>query len=292
MLKYRLLVGIPMAFLAAALLTARTGPEVYGLLVMVITVGLLASNELRSLLPAATRPRPILLDVGVVMILAANWVGLSTGEYVRPAGFAGTLPSLQSWLPVVLTAGAASAAALAHELLVAADSSRLRITRLWSTVFALTYLGVLPSFLLQLRGLVWSHFEWAVLATVFVPKVGDIGAYFTGRLIGRRPLAPTISPKKTWEGFWGGMVAAAGTAVGVWGSHPHVFPLGWPEAALFGLVVGGAGVLGDLFESWLKRRAQVKDASASLPGFGGVLDVIDSVLFAAPVAYLWFALGR
>jgi phosphatidate cytidylyltransferase len=121
-----------------------------------------------------------------------------------------------------------------------------------------------------------------------VPKCNDIGAFFTGTFLGKHKMTPTLSPKKTWEGFVGGMLSGAAAAVGLSFAAP-VFPGGMPEAAAFGLVVGVAGVLGDLAESLIKRDCGTKDASKSIPGFGGVLDVVDSVLFAAPVAYLWFA---
>ncbi|MGL4421073.1 MAG: phosphatidate cytidylyltransferase, partial [Gemmataceae bacterium] len=97
-----------------------------------------------------------------------------------------------------------------------------------------------------------------------------------------------LSPKKTWEGFTGGMAVAMITSITVWYLHPQLFRYDVPEAALFGLVVGTFGVLGDLAESLIKREAQQKDAATSIPGFGGLLDVVDSILFAGPVVYLWF----
>ncbi|CAN5129150.1 hypothetical protein BH11PLA2_BH11PLA2_24620 [soil metagenome] len=131
----------------------------------------------------------------------------------------------------------------------------------------------------------------ALAVTIFVPKLGDVGAFFTGTFLGKHKMAPRLSPKKTWEGFAGGMVVAMLTAVGINEIGPEpLFKGGVLQAMLFGLVVGIAGVLGDLFESLIKRRANAKDASASVPGFGGVLDVVDSVLFAAPTAYLFFVL--
>ena len=103
-------------------------------------------------------------------------------------------------------------------------------------------------------------------------------------------MTPVLSPKKTWEGFAGGMIGGTLAAVACCRSPAPVLSgtACWRRSA-FGLVVGLAGVLGDLAESLIKRDCQTKDASQSIPGFGGVLDVVDSVLFAAPVAYLWFA---
>ena len=122
---------------------------------------------------------------------------------------------------------------------------------------------------------------------IFVPKCCDIGTYFTGRYLGRHRMTPLLSPKKTWEGLAGGLVAAMATALLVGWLIVPLFRRGAGEAVLFGLVVGVAGVLGDLAESLIKRDCGAKDASQVVPGFGGVLDVVDSVLFAAPVAYWW-----
>ncbi len=135
----------------------------------------------------------------------------------------------------------------------------------------------------------------AIALAVFVPKGNDIGAYFTGkfltgRLLGRTPMTPLLSPKKTWQGAIGGMLASVAVAIGIQSGF-HVIPYGWVGAVGFALSVGVAGIVGDLAESLIKRDLQTKDASQSVPGFGGVLDVIDSLLFAAPVAYLWFRLA-
>ena len=118
---------------------------------------------------------------------------------------------------------------------------------------------------------------------VAVVIVSDSLQYYTGRLLGRRPLAPRVSPKKTIEGAIGGVIfgilfmAVAGR---------FVLPvLGIPALALLGAVVVVLGILGDLFESRLKREAGVKDSSALIPGHGGVLDRIDALLFAIPAFY-------
>jgi phosphatidate cytidylyltransferase len=130
--------------------------------------------------------------------------------------------------------------------------------------------------------------------TIFVPKCGDIAAYFVGRMFGRVKLTPLLSPKKTWAGFLGGFGGAAFAAVALMliGRYVppgvEVFAFGWPEAVAFGITVGFVGTLGDLAESLIKRDGRAKDASQTVPGFGGLLDVFDSVLFAGPVAYLWF----
>ena len=119
-------------------------------------------------------------------------------------------------------------------------------------------------------------------------KFTDIGAFFTGKSIGRHKLIGWLSPGKTWEGLAGGLVVAA--AVGAI-CAPWLPELDWIKGALFGAILGLVGQGGDLLESLMKRDADVKDSGGSIPGFGGVLDVIDSPLMAAPVAYLLFSLA-
>ena len=162
------------------------------------------------------------------------------------------------------------------------------VTRVAHALFVIAYLGLLPSFFLKIRWLPSEYSGWMLALAIFVPKCCDIGAYFTGRLFGKHPFTPRLSPKKTWEGIAGGLLFAVGTAVSA-GEFVPVFQHGMLEAAAFGLVVGFAGILGDLAASLIKRDASAKDSSRAVPGFGGVLDVIDSILFAGPVAYLWFA---
>jgi phosphatidate cytidylyltransferase len=127
--------------------------------------------------------------------------------------------------------------------------------------------------------------------------MGDIGAYTVGRLIGRRKMAPRISPGKTIEGGVGAIVFSCGIAwlAGAWITGARV-PWSLPAASqtgwlVYGLLVGGAGMVGDLAESLLKRDVGRKDSSSWLPGFGGVLDMVDSVLLAAPVAWACWLLG-
>ena len=125
----------------------------------------------------------------------------------------------------------------------------------------------------------------ALLLLLAIVVVSDSAQYYTGRAFGRRPLAPAISPKKTVEGAVGGLVfgTAATVAGGSW-----VFDEQRPALlALTGATIAALGIVGDLFESLLKRSAGVKDSSGLIPGHGGVLDRIDSWLFAAPVYYLF-----
>ena len=114
--------------------------------------------------------------------------------------------------------------------------------------------------------------------------VSDSAQYYTGRMFGRRPLAPAISPKKTIEGAIGGFVF--GTTLMAVAGHWWLPDVAWQIRALLGAAVVALGIAGDLFESMLKRSAGVKDSSALIPGHGGVLDRIDALLFAAPIYYV------
>jgi phosphatidate cytidylyltransferase len=106
-------------------------------------------------------------------------------------------------------------------------------------------------------------------------------------------MTPVLSPKKTWEGAFGGLTLATLVAIGIDQFAPNS-PLRqdvvWEVA--FGLSVGLAGMLGDLAESLIKRDCQSKDASAAVPGFGGILDVVDAIIYSAPVCYVWFLVFR
>jgi phosphatidate cytidylyltransferase len=150
--------------------------------------------------------------------------------------------------------------------------------------FMLMYLGVLAAFVLGIRidkGL------WPTLMFFFAVKSADIGAYAFGRLFGRHKLAPRVSPGKTWEGMAGAVAAAMVISL----AFAEVFGImGMWSALVFGACIAFIGQMSDLTESMLKRDAKQKDSSNRVPGFGGILDVIDSPLFAAPLAYLFFTL--
>jgi phosphatidate cytidylyltransferase len=135
------------------------------------------------------------------------------------------------------------------------------------------------------------HFEGrgaVMVVLVMIVAAADIGAYFTGRRFGRHALAPRVSPGKTWEGFWGGVLAVALLSVIIWSLLPDRFDhLGLVAAVVVALSSSLASVLGDLTVSMVKRESGVKDSSSLLPGHGGLLDRLDSLCAAAPT----FALG-
>jgi len=129
-----------------------------------------------------------------------------------------------------------------------------------------------------------------VLYLVLVVKSTDMGAYFVGRFIGRHKLFPRISPAKTWEGFFGGIGAALLTSVGLFaalGGRLGTVRMGLTDAVVLGLLLAMVGTVGDMFESLLKRASGAKDSGTVIPGMGGILDVLDSLLFGAPVLYVY-----
>ena len=154
---------------------------------------------------------------------------------------------------------------------------------------AVLYLGALGGHWLLLRGLPDGG-QWVAVAFA-VTFATDTGAYAVGRLIGRHRLAPLISPSKTWEGFAGGLVAGAAGAVAA--TALLDLDLGAGALVAIALALPLAAAAGDLLESAIKRRAEVKDMSALLPGHGGLLDRMDSLLLTGPLLYWlvrWFVI--
>jgi phosphatidate cytidylyltransferase len=156
------------------------------------------------------------------------------------------------------------------------------LRQLAGTFLAVLYLGVGTALVLSLRIRYGVPMLVLFLAAV---KFTDIGAYFAGSLAGRHKIIPWLSPGKSWEGLTGGLVVAAGISVLVVRVLRIDVLTVW-EAALFAAVTGLFGQFADLCESLLKRSAGVKDSGAAVPSFGGVLDIIDSPLLAAPAAVL------
>ena len=182
------------------------------------------------------------------------------------------------------------------------------LERLAAGFFILAYLGVPMAFMVSLRLLCVENLGveqrgpdhlgiLPLVSMVAVVKAGDIAAYLVGSLVGATKMAPVLSPGTTWEGA---AASLAGSAAAAWlvleglgmavpGLAVTVQPGGGWVA--FGLLVGGAGMLGDLAESLIKRESGAKDSGHSLGGLGGILDLIDSLLFAAPVAWALWATG-
>ena len=282
MLSTRLWMGTILIALAVGMLVfdQRLAPVYPFLFVFQLGLSLAACAEIIGLLGPNRRPQIVICFAGIAMMVIANWAAQSESRSATWLGLLGLFTAL--FLAILI-----------WEMLwfVSPDRSTQRMALTW---FIVGYLGLLPCFFAQLRWLYPagdSRGTAALALAIFVPKCGDIGAYFTGRLLGRHKMTPVLSPKKTWEGAAGGLVFAVLATVAI--DRLSELPLVGaclPCEIVFGVLVGVAGMLGDLAESLLKRDCQKKDASAAVPGFGGVLDVVDAVLFAAPMVYgcLWF----
>ena len=156
------------------------------------------------------------------------------------------------------------------------------LTNCGANLFAIIYLGGFSMFILAVRidfGL------WPLLMFIFTVKASDIGAYTIGKLFGKHKFSPLISPKKTWEGMAGAVLFAVIAAV-LFAGNCDIMP--WIWAVVFGVCFAFIGQFGDLAESMIKRDAEQKDSADNVPGFGGILDIIDSPLIAAVFAYLFF----
>ena len=179
------------------------------------------------------------------------------------------------------TAGLLATIALAFLLHWVAETRQSATIAIASTVLGTAWIGLGLAHLLLIRGI--SHNgELAAFTVLLSVWAGDIGAFFAGRLIGRHKLAPALSPGKTWEGFLFG--TAATVFVAFVALYKQDYLSIW-ESIVLGLVIAIAAPLGDLFESALKRDMQVKDSGRLLAAHGGVLDRIDSLLFAAVASY-------
>src|SRR3954469_5281376 len=165
------------------------------------------------------------------------------------------------------------------------------------TLFGLLYVLWLFNFITKIvyvvprldTGVVVGQFY--VLYLIAVTKFSDMGAYLTGSVIGRHPLIPHISPKKTWEGFFGALAFSLFASLALFRLMPgHLSVLNWTHAIVLGLMLGFAAVIGDLAESIIKRSTGVKDSGNMLPGIGGALDLVDSLLFTAPLLFFYLRL--
>ncbi len=168
-------------------------------------------------------------------------------------------------------------------LLLSPGPAERRIKDMAITAFGIVYIGLTLSTIAPTRLLPGG--EWLVLFLALITWAADTGAYYAGTLWGKHQLAPRISPKKTVEGLLGGvgLAVAAALVAQAW-FVPQLQPM---DTVILGVVLTGAGLFGDLLESAIKRRVGVKDSGSILPGHGGMLDRIDSLLFTAPTFYYY-----
>ena len=169
-------------------------------------------------------------------------------------------------------------------------SNTAGILAISTTLFGLMYVPWLLNFIQKINFFpgIGDHGKYYVLYFILVTKFSDTGAYVIGSLIGKHKMIPRISPAKTWEGFGGAILVATGASLAythfLAGKMPGMTPL---HAIVLGVVLSSAAVIGDLIESLFKREAGVKDSGSFFPGIGGILDLLDSLLFNAPIMYLY-----
>jgi len=248
----RLISGI---ILAGAALAAILFLPIVALRALAAGVAAMAAHEYLSMTVPQPGPRRSLM---AIIVAAVCWATAGTG-----------VPSLFGIM--ALTFGW-----LGYSVLFANQRIHDAASELVATVYIGVPLGMLVA------GQILAGWQ-ATLLLMGTVVVSDSAQYYTGRAFGRRPLAPAISPKKTIEGAIGGVIF--GIVFMIVAGH-YVFPLlAVPVRAILGAVVVVLGILGDLFESRLKRSAGVKDSSSLIPGHGGVLDRIDALLFAIPAFY-------
>jgi phosphatidate cytidylyltransferase len=258
------------------------------------------ARELTHLLDATSaRPSENSVVGGVLALLVANWAphvaggsALSRHDYAMSYNPAAAVEVL-AW-PFLCFVGILMVSFVVQSLQF--EKPGHTMAKISGTILAVAYVGLLSSFMIQMRWFEGTH--EGLLALVFLiatAKGADTGAYAFGRIAGRHKLWPSLSPHKTVEGAVGGLACAilAALLVGAFARIVLDTPaLDWDATVGYGLVVGSVAQLGDLMESMIKRDCERKDASQTVPGFGGVLDVVDSLIFAGPVAYgywLWFA---
>ena len=281
MLKTRLWMGAVLIALTIGMLVGdqHLAPWFPFLFLFQFVLTLAACHELVNLLGPQRSPQKMVCYVGVVFFVLANWLVHYPASHPP---FTLLIGILAGFLLIVFL----------YEMAIFTEPGR-SVERMAITWWMLGYLGLLPCFFAQIRWLAPEHDDnsFRLALAAFVPKFCDIGAYVSGRLFGKHKMTPVLSPKKTWEGAIGGLLAGALAATAISRCGPasllqHDFR--WEIG--FGLTVGLAGMLGDLAESLIKRDCQIKDASATVPGFGGVLDVVDAIIYSAPVSYLWLYL--
>jgi phosphatidate cytidylyltransferase len=157
-----------------------------------------------------------------------------------------------------------------------------------TTLFGLMYVPWLLNFIQKIIFFLGVDGKYFLLYFILVTKFSDMGAYAVGSLIGRHKMIPRISPGKTWEGFGGAILVSTGASLAfVHFFGAHMFGMNTLHAIILGVLLSSTAVIGDLIESLFKREAGVKDSGQLFPGIGGILDLLDSLLFNAPIMYLY-----
>lgn len=232
--------------------------------------------------PVAT----LLLCLTVLVLSCHEYESLMRRTGLQPVNWLPTVLTIVTYLfvatatlplvPLLLAPGLVGA-----WMVVRGRTSRESLAEAAATLFPVLYLALPVATIVLIR----SDFgAGPLIALIGTQVASDTAQYYTGRTLGRTPLAPTVSPKKTREGALGGLVAAA-IVLPVFGMYwmPGVSPV---LLAAVGVALAVVGIFGDLFESLVKRSVDVKDASGLIPGHGGMLDRIDALIFSTPVFYV------
>lgn len=293
MLAWRLSIGIPLivAFIAAFYFDhTRYSADALVLLAVCLLLSLRCVYEMVELLHTRSlRPSYRATALCTLAVVFAAWSGRLIGTPDPD------IPTLAALGPV--------AAAFCGSVLVLFVVSVLRyrepgaaMESLGAEILTVGYIGVLLAVTAQLRWVAGHQAGYLVLGSMIVAvKSADTGAYFAGRFLGKKKMAPRLSPGKTWMGALGALLAGAASA---WAWLHFATPLfgadwsppAWYFSVLYGVVLAVAGLFGDLCESLIKRDVEKKDAAKLMPGFGGLLDLLDSILVAGPVALLLWEL--
>jgi phosphatidate cytidylyltransferase len=249
---------------AVAVAALLSGPQL--LFVLVLLLSLVSTGELfRLARTRGLRPAPLVGFAGVVALFTIAYVRRVDSPKLFPAVVAAVLGlTFVTFLAARRREGAAAGAA--------------------ATLFAVVYAGLPAAYIVVLRRSP-NGFR-ATLVFGLMAVLHDVGAFFAGTAVGRHALAPRISPGKTWEGLVGGTATTFGVAAiaATWLSPPF----SWTSALVLAAIVSVVTPFGDLAESMIKRDVAAKDSGQLLPGQGGALDIIDELLFAAPVFFYAF----
>jgi phosphatidate cytidylyltransferase len=284
MLKYRLIFGTLMTIVFVGLIlldghldgslsAEKTNCKIQGtiLAVFLLLVAIPANIEFAKLVKSAGAKVFLPITIPCSILLADGWyLAQFFPNKLQAAAMIFMLTICLGLLMIFLWQGAKFAMAGAF-------------ANIGANLLAIVYLGALSGFVMAFR---IDFGPLAFLMYIFTVKCSDIGAYTLGRICGKHKFSPVISPKKTWEGMLGACVFAA-IVSSIFAKTFGIMPL--RQAVLFGIIFAFLGQLGDLAESMLKRASEQKDSSNTVPGFGGILDVIDSPLATGVFAYLFFA---
>ena len=229
--------------------------------------------------------RPLSVSLGVVFTALVAWRSLVEPGLV-PTPMLGAGATVMSWMWDIFWPATIVIIFIRQ---LTRENTFEALGGVATTLFGLAYIAALFSYFFYIRTLHPKQGAWLVLFLILVTKLGDVGAYAVGNMLGRHTLIVRIRPRKTVEGLIGAVLFSGITAVLARSMLGHALHPFW--CLLLGCFLGFCGQLGDLAESLLKRDCQIKDSGTLMPGLGGMLDIIDSLLFTAPLFYGFLIYG-